>query len=142
MKWIRIGKGSYNVAYRSEDSRLVFKVAQDDSPTDIPERSVRLWNLLNPNLQPPAQVSRQKISGKWVTGWTCPFVVGVQASDKEIRQGLIDVFNRTGRIIMDAVAPDNFLKTRNGDIVCIDIGHALEMEKRESLALVGMTRQT
>lgn len=141
MKWTRIGKGSYNIAYRNEDSTLVFKAAQDDSPSDLPERSVRLWNLINPHLYPPAKVSRQKIDGKWVRGWTCPYVIGVQASDKEMRSALLDIFNRTGRIVADAVAENNFLKTPSGDIVCIDIGHALEMEQRETVALVGLQRK-
>lgn len=141
MKWILLGHGSYNMAYRNEDSTLVFKAALNDSPTDVPERSVRLWNLLNPHIKPLAEISKQKINGKWVKGWTCPFVRGVQASDKQIREKLLDIFNRTGRIIMDAVASNNFLQTPSGEIVCIDIGHALEMEHRQTAALVGLPRK-
>lgn len=141
MRWIPLGHGSYNMAYRNEDSTLVFKAALNDSPTDRPERSVRLWNLLNPHLKPRAEISRQKINGKWVKGWICPFVRGIEASDKQIREKLLDIFNSTGRIIMDAVAPNNFLQTPNGEIVCIDIGHALEIEHRQEAALVGLPRK-
>lgn len=141
MKWVPLGHGSYNMAYRNEDSTLVFKVAMNHSPNDLPERSVRLWNLLNPNIQPPARIAKQKINGRLVKGWICPFVKGVQANDKEIRGALLDIFNRTGRIIMDANARENFLRTPSGDIVCIDIGHALEMEHRETVELIGIPRK-
>ena len=141
MRWRRLGAGSYNTSYRSEDGTLVFKVSHDASPTDLPERSVRLWNLLNAHIQPPAKISRQKINDKWVTGWICPYIEGRQATDQETRDELLNIFNRTGRIITDATAPNNFLRARNGQIICIDIGHALEMEKRETAALVGLTRK-
>lgn len=141
MKWRILGAGSYNVAYRSEDGNFVFKVSQDNSPTDLPERSVRLWNLINSHIHPPAYVTTQIINGRKVKGWVCPFVRGVQANDEEMRKGLLDIFNRSGRIITDAPAPNNFKKTRDGKIVCIDFGHALEMEKRESAGLVGLTRK-
>lgn len=141
MRWRRLGAGSYNTSYRSEDGTLVFKVSHDASPTDLPERSVRLWNLLNAHIQPPARISRQQINGKWVTGWMCPYIEGRQATDEETRNELLNIFNRTGRIITDATAPNNFLRARNGQIICIDIGHALDMEKREAAALVGLTRK-
>lgn len=50
MPWVKIGQGSYNTAYKDENSTLVFKVQLDKSNTDTPERSVRLWNEINNNL--------------------------------------------------------------------------------------------
>jgi len=147
MKWRQLGEGSYNIAFRSDDGNSVFKVALDDSPSDLPERSVRVWNLVNAHIQPPARLSRQKIKyqsakGKWVTewrsGWICPYIPGRQATDEEIRMALLGTFNRTGRIVADATASNNFLTMRDGKTVCIDIGHALEMDRRETAALIGL----
>jgi hypothetical protein len=91
--------------------------------TDLPERSVRLWNEINPDLEPEATL----ISTEMGDGWACPFIKGVQASDHEMSVALIDIFNRTGRIVVDATAPENFIKTPSGKVVCIDIGMALQI---------------
>lgn len=149
MKWRRLGEGSYNIAYRSSDGKSVFKESMDGSPSDLPERSVRLWNLINPRIHPPARIAREQITylnrkgklvTKWVKGWICPFISGRQATDEEIRMALIDTFNRTGRIVADATAPNNFLTMSNGETVCIDVGHALEMESRETASLLGVRK--
>ncbi|MCR9192199.1 MAG: hypothetical protein NXI01_06010 [Gammaproteobacteria bacterium] len=139
-KWEVLGQGSYNTTYRKGD--LVFKVSHDPkAATDLPERSVRLWNLMNPHIHPPAALSRQKIKGKWERGWTCPYIKGKQATDTEMQGELLAIFNRTGRIIVDAIAPKNFIKTRSGQIVCIDVGLAMELEQREQVCLLGLTRK-
>ena len=149
MQWRRLGEGSFNIAYRSADGKSVFKVAMDDSPSDTPERSVRLWNLINAHIHPPARLAREQITyinkkgkliTKWVNGWICPFIPGRQATDEEIRMALIDTFNRTGRIVADATAPNNFLTMSNGVTVCIDVGHALELERRETASLLGQRK--
>lgn len=148
-----LGAGSYNTAYRSGNSQgdLVFKLIKNkEDKTDLPERSVRVWNQVNPGLQPPARLAtcivpvrdkQGKIRRVASKGWICPFVQGVQASDKEIHGKLLDVFNTTGRIVTDAIAPKNFVKTPTGDIVCVDIGLALELDKREKTLLVGLSRK-
>lgn len=139
-KWEVLGQGSYNTSYRKDD--LVFKVSRHPkAATDFPERSVRLWNLMNPHIAPPATLSRQRINGQWVSGWTCPYIKGKQATDSEMQEELLSIFNRTGRIIVDAIAPNNFLKTRKGQIICIDVGFAMEMEHREHVCLLGLTRK-
>ena len=70
-KWVLLGAGSYNRAYRSQDSREVLKIQKNAAETDTPERSVRLWNLINPDLVPPARLE-DSAHGK---GWVCPFIV-------------------------------------------------------------------
>lgn len=99
--------------------------------TDLPLRSVRLWNLINHDLQPKAEVVDViDKEGRKHTVWACPFVTGRQASDKEMSRALIDVFNSTGRIVLDAMSPKNFVTTAEGKVICIDIGMALNMERR------------
>jgi hypothetical protein len=159
-----LGAGSYNYAIRSDGGQFVLKIQQFDlkfdeetglkhkeekrPKTDTAERSVRLWNEINAGLNPPAFilsldglgiVAEIKADGTEVllegVGWVCPYIEGVQASDEEIQGKLLEIFNRTGRIITDATAKKNFIRTPNGTVVCIDIGMALEMEKRDEVFL-------
>jgi hypothetical protein len=131
MPWKQIGSGSFNTAYISENGREVLKIRKfsdgidTQAKFDHPLRSTRLWNELNPDLQPAAYVL---YSPEYGHGWVCPFVQGIQASDHEISRELINIYTRTGRIIVDATAGNNFLKTPTGQIVCIDIGMALQLE--------------
>ncbi|MFJ1267112.1 hypothetical protein ACD661_00915 [Legionella lytica] len=126
-EWAFLGAGNYNDVYKSADGKCILKVQKNvDATTDSPERSARLWNLINPNL-PPATI----IESEHGLGWVCPYIEGEQASDAEISLGLLDVYNKTGRIVVDATAPKNFLKTPSGDIVCIDIGMALRLENSD-----------
>lgn len=129
--WIEIGQGSFNKAYRSHDGKEVLKIQTAETVSmaalDTPMRSVRLWNELNANHPPPAYIIEK--NGK--CAWVCPYIEGEQASDAEMSKALIEIFNKSGRIVVDAIAPKNFLKTPSGEIVCIDIGMALQMEKRQ-----------
>lgn len=125
MTWEKIGEGTFNTVYRSGD--LVFKVPKKKGACDDPERAVRLWNLFNPHIKPPAAVYVDETLGR---GWTCPFIKGKQASDAEISTALIAIFNASGRIVLDAFCYKNFVKTKAGDIVCLDIGLALQLENR------------
>ena len=148
-----LGAGTYNTAFRSGNGQgdLVFKLLKNQTTkTDFPERSVRLWNQVNGGLQPPARLAtclvtkRNKlgrIERVACKGWVCPFVQGVQASDQEMSDKLLDVFNTTGRIVTDATAPKNFVKTPGGEVVCVDIGFALELDQREKMLLVGLSRK-
>lgn len=128
--WEFYKEGKYNKTYVNGSHTHILKIPKLKHSyalflqTDTPERSVRLWNLINPDLQPKAEI----IHTSYGKGWICPFVEGVQASTKEIHHGLIDIFNRTGRIVVDAISPNNFLKTPKGEIICIDIGMALQLE--------------
>jgi len=128
-QWTPLASGKYNHVYTNREGSLVMKIQRfQNTLTDAPERSVRLWNLINPNILPKAHVAYDKHGS--AVGWVCPFIVGKQASDEEIAIGIIDVFNRTGRIIVDGTSKNNFLKTPAGDIVCIDVGMALEFQPR------------
>lgn len=157
MEWKYIGEGTFNMAYRSDFGKgdLIFKVAKQitDKVSKKPlkilkisnfdtmdnyARSVRIWNDINSDIRPPAYIEQTKIEGETVEGWVCPYVEGVQAPDLEIAQKLIEIYNRTGRIIVDAPSSNNFLKTPTGKIVCIDVGLAVQLEKREEVSLLGL----
>lgn len=133
--WIFLGEGSFNKVYKSKDGKEILKIQKDLSDsTDTPERSVRLWNAINSHLSPPARLEG--------LGWVCPFIEGVQASDKEMADALIDIFNKTGRVVVDATARKNFIRTPAGETVCIDIGMALQFERREDKHFAEIRRKS
>jgi hypothetical protein len=145
--WTQLGVGAYNVAYLSPDRTQVFKAQKLNGDStdryDHPERAVRLWNAINPGLKPAAFVTAIAISEDAgeapKSGWVCPYVDGEQASDDEIHHGLIDIFNSSGRVIVDAPAPKNFIKSKD-QVVCVDIGLALQLDKLEECPTAPLRR--
>ena len=154
MPWTLIDNGSFNWIYcngAKEDGDLILKITRENkSPLDTKAvdtmdnyaRSVRIWNEINPDLDPPARIEEATFDTRKQIGWVCPFVTGTQPSDKEVSQALIDIFNRTGRIILDATAKNNFKKTPSGKVVCIDVGMAVQLEARDETCLVGTRRRS
>lgn len=122
-KWKFLGKGSYNNAYINREKTLVLKIAKNSANVlDSPERSVRIWNEINP--QKPATLSS-------INSWICPYIEGEQASDLDMMESVIDIYNRTGRIIVDAPSPKNFITQKDGTTICVDIGLAVQLESEE-----------
>lgn len=173
--WKPLAGGAFNQVYINSDATLVFKeVHNTEFGTDTPERSVRLWNLLNPNLKPKAKIATIMIDGIPVQGWSCPYVPSKHGQtltekeharlteqqcdelvlankkayrdvlanptlkdkeDTEVASAQIDIYNRTGRIIVDAAVPGNFMVTKSHGVVCVDIGMALLLEDKEAACL-------
>ena len=134
--WHYLGSGEYNDAYTDKELTKVLKIVKPSihlKTLDTPERSVRVWNSINKGFGSPAYVttvwslSSQKKTKLY--GWVCPYVHGEQSNDDEIQKALIKIFNRTGRIITDAVTPNNFKTTPKGEVVAVDIGFALDLNK-------------
>ncbi len=122
--WTFFSYGAYNVAYHNQGKSLVGKVRRfEDDLTDLPKRSIRIWNQLNAQLKPKAQETQ--IKGQ--SAWMCPYVQGRQATDAEIAQALLDIYLQTGRIVLDAIAHRNFLTNSQGQVFCIDVGLALRL---------------
>lgn len=135
--WIFLGEGSYNKVYISEDHTVVLKIQKNSSGTDTPRRSVRLWNAINAHYPPPASIKKSEFGD----GWVCPFIQGDQASDEEMANALIDIFNNTGRIVVDATASKNFVTTSEGQVLCVDVGLALQLERREEIHFKDIRRK-
>lgn len=153
MQWTAKYEGSFNNVYRNGidgNGKLIFKLIKEKKtplktkPVDIMDnyaRSVRIWNEINPHL-PPARIEVAIIDGIQVTGWVSPFIEGTKPSEAEICAKLIDIFNKTGRIIVDATAKNNFIKTPSGEIECIDIGMAVQLEEQDEASLIGLRRRS
>jgi len=139
--WSFFAEGSYNKVYINEDHSKILKIRKridtHEALYDEPYRSVRLWNLVNEHILPPA--CTVKISGKFA--WVCPYIEGEQASDDEIKEALIDIFNSTRRVVIDAISARNFVKTAAGKIICVDIGLAVDIEVMEEAHLARRGRR-
>ncbi|PJD93220.1 MAG: hypothetical protein CK424_03265 [Legionella sp.] len=170
-EWRVLGTGAFNVAYLNRSGTLVFKSMHNDVfGADTPERSVRLWNQLNPNLKPKAKLATITIGGMKEYGWICPYVqskhskrqstdpnpardralflesieknpVIREQEDTDIANALVGIYNRTGRVIVDAAVPGNFVITAQNTAVCIDIGMALLLEEKEDNCLSTYARR-
>lgn len=133
--WTFLGEGSFNNAYKSNDGQFVLKIQKSrkkdlTSEIDRPLRSVRLWNELNSHLNAKASL----FGAGDTVGWICPYIEGRQASDNEMSHALIDIYSKTGRIIVDATATNNFITTAKGEVVCVDIGMALKLHEDQNFS--------
>lgn len=127
MTWKILGQGSYQRVFYNQDQTRVRKIriTQPDAidyEYDAPERSVRLWNLLNADVPGPATIAK---TSKGELCWTCPYIRGQQASDTEIQNLLISIYAKHRRIIPDASVKGNVLTTPSGTTHCVDVGSAL-----------------
>ncbi|MCW8451300.1 hypothetical protein [Legionella quinlivanii] len=138
MPWKKLGGGSFNTTYVNVEKGEVLKIQKECYETDLPQRSVRLWNEINSHIKPPARVVRSEQFGP---GWICPYIKGRQSTDEEMVGALIDIFSRTGRIVIDAAGRKNFVTTKSGHVVCVDVGLCLELEKRHEVRLGNKTRR-
>ena len=68
------------------------------------------------------------VNTEFGVGWVCPFVAGEPATSIEIHLALIDIYNASGRIVLDALSPNNFLKIAK-EVICIDVGFALHFTR-------------
>lgn len=135
-KWKLIGFGSFNKAYLNKAEGRVLKIqkkVENQSPIarrlDSRKRSIRLWNEINEDIFTKARGIRFR---KYkIRGWTCPYIQGRQSSDIEISEALINIYNRTGRIVIDAGSHKNFITTRHGKVICVDVGQAFLLDKTD-----------
>lgn len=138
MAWNFIGQGSYNMVYRHDTNGLVFKVqkCQLDSTDqyDTPSRLTELMKELYPEFAAKIEIITVPKLG---IGWTFPFIEGTHPTDEEMFGAIIDIFNRTGRVLLDGCMFHNFLKTSSthplypNRIFCIDIGMLVNVRKEE-----------
>lgn len=121
--WNYLGSGSYNNVYRLHEGDLVYKIPRNEhfSETEDPSRAVRLWNLINSDLVPAAALLDE--------GWIAPYISGTIPIETDICHSLIDIYNRTKRIVVDPGMSGNFIKQEgSGKTICVDIGYALRMD--------------
>lgn len=144
MEWEYLTVGSSHAVFCDKEKKLVFKVLIDNNerlPYEGAERSVRIWNEINQNIDPPArEATNQSLPEEYALhnpadGWIIPYIEGRQATDEEIKALVLDVYNTTGRILVDATTMGNCLTLANHRCVCVDIDLALKLDKQEDEVL-------
>ncbi|OAJ33705.1 hypothetical protein [Piscirickettsia salmonis] len=121
--WEFLGEGTYNKAYYNNG--YVLKVSKYPAITlDTPNRSVRVFNEINPTLTKHAEQS-----GNY---WVSPYIQGHEAPPQQQINYILETYARTGRLILDAYCKDNLLQDNaNHHTICIDPGNAV---RRQSIA--------
>jgi|GEM_PF-2179130 len=126
--WKILGSGSYNqtfisTEYMSSDNftgQWVLKKPMVDSDSsesalNTTDRAIRKWNLHNPEY--PAH----KTSNGW---WVIPYFGNTPASDQQISEKVIAIYQKTNNILTDACGIKNFL-IYQGRVICIDVDFSL-----------------
>lgn len=140
-KWLYLSNGTYNIIYVDEKKEKVCRIPRDIKQKflcvqqiESIERLQRLWPLMNPNA-PKLEISTD---GKSLI---VPYFEGVSPTPKETHLELLDIYKRTGRIIIDGfagnaqnIALSNFIKMKKPsaqdneyEIGCPDYGFALNL---------------
>jgi ankyrin repeat protein len=121
-QWTPIGEGNFNSACISEKEltingytgKWVFKQPSCSSKYNNIDRAIRKWNLHNPDYS----------VFKFKDGWLVPYFGKTPASDEQIAQKLVEIYQNTGEIIVDACGKNNFLFFQN-KVICIDMDLSL-----------------
>lgn len=132
--WENLGSGSYNAAFKSKQVMTVGQYtgpwvlkkphkmnSEATSALNHVDRAIRKWNLHNPEY--PAH----KTTEGW---WLVPYLGNTPASDQQISDKIIEIYQQTRHIITDACGRHNFLIYQN-KVVCIDVDFSL---RRGSIA--------
>lgn len=152
-QWKFLGKGNFNLAYRlvnedGSDGDLVYKInifSNKECPSDNPERAVQIWNQINNKSELKAT--------RYEDGWILPYIEGKAPTDAvKVCKTIIEIYKRTGRIIPDAYVynlnPEeqfsfmNFVETPEGELICIDIGAAVRLDKDLQLSVTSLNFST
>lgn len=118
LQWRYMGRGNFNYVFVDPSKRYVLKQMSQYNETDLPDRAVKVWNVINDTLQ----IKAHKVND---ISWICPYIQGGTPSDHDIAKSLISIYNRTHYIVVDACAEGNFIRTPSGKTFCVDVGMAL-----------------
>ena len=139
-EWTELSSGLFNQVYIDGKHQKVLKTQranldEKEKVLDEPHRSKRIWDEINFEKWGKATLHS--------SGWVCPYIPGERASDQEMSECVIEIFNHTGRIVVDAPAKStNIKKTPEGKSVCIDVGCAFQLEQRTTVVYKGgLTRR-
>lgn len=118
-------EGTYNWAYISQNTitkegftgKWVYKVPKNTYEISQCARAVRKFNLINPGF-PAFEIDN---------GWMAPYLGDTPATDIQVAEKLVYIYQATRNIIADAYVNGtgncNFLYYQ-GQVICIDVDHA------------------
>lgn len=115
--WNYLGSGTYNHAYKSENSDSVIKIPKRSvSKMDAAKRAVRVFKEVNPCLK-----KRAKLCGQF---WESPFIKPKkEITPHQKAKFILKMYKNHGRLILDGYCGENILlNKKDGRAVCIDPG--------------------
>lgn len=123
--WRYFAQGSYNFAYISQCGQYVLKIPKNNQQySEDPRRSLEVFCEIHPEWADETKMFHYH----QFTGWIMPYFQGRNAHDSEISKKLIDIYQRTSRIILDASSNQNFICTPYDEVICIDVGFAFRIQ--------------
>ena len=136
IRLLPFAEGGYNRVYLTQESVPIFdtdaqwvlkfrKKNYDDKALALndPIRAANKWRSINRDI--PSYVVDED------SFWMMPFLGAERADDDLICETVIDIYRRTGNIILDACNPSNFVLF-DGRAVCIDVDLAINRESISS----------
>lgn len=134
LQWLALGNGSYNRVWRStEPDRaglyrvLKYPLLSNDSCVNAlshNQRGVRLWNEIN---SPSRTGLPEAITSQ--SGWIAPYIANTRpATDEETANKVVEVYQATRRIVLDAATRGNVLtRLDTGEVIVVDVDLALNL---------------
>ena len=133
VSWRPLGQGSYNqvqvserrIPIQSRNSYWVRKLPYGAHPGSLNEtsRAERKWQEINPDI-PFYKLSEEE--------WMVPYLGHQKPSDAEVAAQVIKIYRSSRNIVLDAPSSGNFLKTPNGEVVCVDVDQAVRCDSPTS----------
>ncbi|MFC7782141.1 hypothetical protein [Legionella taurinensis] len=132
--WLVLGNGSYNRVWRSAapDKSGIYRVLKYPLPSNDScvtalshnQRGVRLWNEIN---SPSRTGLPEAITSQ--SGWIAPYIANTRpATDEETANKVVEVYQATRRIVLDAATRGNVLtRLDTGEVIVVDVDLALNL---------------
>ncbi|MCX7120887.1 MAG: hypothetical protein NTZ67_03815 [Gammaproteobacteria bacterium] len=142
--WKFHAHGNYNAIYvhfdpndtnPSAEPILVFAQCLDPLElTDSADRKAAVWNDV---FREEIIINEKFKASVYEAGCILPYIAYQKDHNKEcvlpetylLCNAILDMFEKTGRIVLDAIAPGNFVtRLSDGKVICIDAGFALRFD--------------
>ena len=123
--WIEISEGKHQTARLNLSHTRLFRYPKKpDDSTNQPHRLARIWNEMHPDSSFEAFVHNDV---ELALGWVSPFIPGRESTDKEISDEVLNIYQSSGRIVVNAPALNAFTTGLNGKTKCVDVSMALKL---------------
>lgn len=126
----RLGQGSYNTAYRLNDLVIKDPLRPHKDLLSNAMRAARIYRQINS--QDAASVAADQKNDRWCL----PFVNSTNETltDEKLAAAVLDIHNKTGRIVFDAMVPGNFIPTMVDNTVkykLVDVDQAMLLPRKK-----------
>ena len=123
--WVEISEGKHQKARLNPSQTRLFRHPNEpDDSTNQPHRLARIWNEMHPDSLFEAFVHHDEESP---LGWISEFFHGHESTDNDISDELLNIYQSSGRIVVNAPALKAFTTRPDGKTKCVDVSMALKL---------------